>query len=38
LPAPLGYFRENPAALILDGDEPVGILTYSDAVHYQLRA
>jgi cystathionine beta-synthase len=38
LPVPLGYFRENPAALVLEGDEPVGILTYSDAVHYQLRA
>jgi cystathionine beta-synthase len=37
LPAPLGYFRENPAVLVVDGDEPVGILTYSDAVHYQLR-
>lgn len=38
LPAPLGYFRENPAALVLDGEELIGILTYSDAVHIHLRA
>jgi cystathionine beta-synthase len=38
LPAPFGYFRENPAALVLDGAEPAGILTYSDIVHYHLRA
>ena len=37
LPAPLGWFRENPAALVLDGAEPAGILTYSDIVHFQLR-
>jgi cystathionine beta-synthase len=38
LPAPFGYFREHPAALVLDGDEPAGILTFSDIVHYHLRA
>ncbi len=38
LPAPFGYFRENPAALVLDRGEPVGILTFSDIVHYHLRA
>ena len=37
LPAPLGWFRENPAALVLDGREPAGILTYSDIVHFHLR-
>ena len=38
LPAPFGFFRENPAALVLDGAEPAGILTYSDIVHSHLRA
>jgi len=36
LPAPFGYFRENPAALVLDRGEPAGILTYSDIVHFHL--
>ena len=38
LPAPFGYFRENPAALVFDGSEPAGILTYTDIVHYHLRS
>lgn len=38
LPAPFGFFRENPAALVLDGAVPAGILTYSDIVHSHLRA
>jgi cystathionine beta-synthase len=37
LAAPFGFFREHQAALVLDGPEPVGILTLSDVVHYHLK-
>lgn len=38
LSSPLGFFRERQAVLLLDGREPAGILTMSDAVQYLLKA
>ncbi len=38
LSSPLGFFRERQAVLLLDGREPAGILTLSDAVQYLLKS
>ncbi|HKP94613.1 MAG TPA: pyridoxal-phosphate dependent enzyme, partial [Fibrobacteria bacterium] len=38
LASPFGFFREHRALLILEGREPVGILTLSDVVQYHLRS
>jgi cystathionine beta-synthase len=37
LAAPFGFFREHQAALVVDGKGPLGLLTFSDIVHYHLK-